>query len=64
MISGELLKYLNGLRINGRYETRPNRSIHFALTLPPKELSQQISENFWGDIVIGEDLLEFEISSS
>ncbi len=34
IIAGEVLKYRNGLRISGHYETRFAGSSYFALTLP------------------------------
>ena len=35
IISGEVLKYRNGLRISGDYETRSTGASYFALTVPP-----------------------------
>ena len=34
IISGEVLKYRNGLRISGDYETRSTGASYFALTVP------------------------------
>jgi len=38
IISGEVLKYRNGLRISGDYETRSTGASHFALTVPRQDL--------------------------
>ena len=38
IISGEVLKYRNGLRISGDYETRFTDSSYFALTVPNAKL--------------------------
>ena len=39
IISGEVLKYRNGLRISGDYETRFAGSSYFALTVPCRRLN-------------------------
>jgi hypothetical protein len=38
IISGEVLKYRNGLGISGDYETRSVSASHFALTMPSDNL--------------------------
>ena len=43
MISGDVLKYRNGFRINRRYETRRADSSQFTLTPPVNAIGLKIS---------------------
>mgnify|MGYP000271213178 CR=1 FL=1 len=58
MISGEVLKYRNGLRIGKGYETGIRRSSDFPLTLPKIFLDEQepqtkAYQDFWSDLRAG-----------
>jgi len=68
MISGEVLKYLNGFIIQGGYEAHPGDSRQFALTLPVIKLisKQRLWENAdgidLGDVSLGDqDLSEIKV---